>query len=147
MTTDDLDDICRIEKESFRNPWPKDMLQDAVQSKWTYCPAAKDSAGNLVGYACLIIHDTLAHLTNIAVSKELRHQGIGKMLMNNLVGKADDFGCTEMILDVRPSNHEAISLYNEYGFTELYRRESYYSNPSEDAVVMGLSLGKRNCSG
>ncbi len=43
-------------------------------------------------------------------------------------------------LEVRASNRAAIGLYNSFGFNESGRRQRYYSDPIEDAVLMTCDL-------
>lgn len=43
-------------------------------------------------------------------------------------------------LEVRPSNRGALSLYGSLGFMETGCRSQYYTEPSEDAVLMSLKL-------
>lgn len=147
MSFDDLDDVCRIENDTFTDAWPRSVFESDIRSEMTYCPVAKNTAGELVGYACLMLFADEAHLTNIAISPAQRGRGFGKCMMDHLISKAKASGCHAMFLDVRASNSSAISLYNKYRFTELYRRKLYYRNPPEDAVVMVLPLGERNSDG
>jgi ribosomal-protein-alanine N-acetyltransferase len=37
---------------------------------------------------------------------------------------------------VRRSNQAATNLYTKLGFKSVFIRDSYYSNPVEDAVIM-----------
>jgi ribosomal-protein-alanine N-acetyltransferase len=147
MSFDDLDDVCRIENETFSDPWPRAAFEDDMRSELTYCPVAKLASGELVGYANLMIFADEAHLTNIAVAPQRRRSGIGRFMMDHLIEKATSAGCHAMFLDVRASNDSAISLYRRYNFNELYRRKRYYCNPPEDAIVMVLPLGERNSDG
>ncbi|MBU1318023.1 MAG: ribosomal protein S18-alanine N-acetyltransferase [candidate division Zixibacteria bacterium] len=147
MSFDDLDDVCRIENDTFTDAWPRSVFEDDIKSEMTYCPVARNASGELVGYACLMLFADEAHLTNIATSPQQRGNGIGTQMMDHLIEKAKATGCHAMFLDVRASNSAAISLYNKYRFSELYRRKLYYRNPPEDAVVMVLPLGERNSDG
>jgi ribosomal-protein-alanine N-acetyltransferase len=147
MTLDDLDEVRRIENETFSDPWPRAAFEDDVRSDLTYCPVARDESGELVAYANLMIFADESHLTNIAVAPPRRRCGIGKHMMDHLIEKAKASGCLAMFLDVRASNESAISFYRKYEFSELYRRKLYYRNPPEDAIVMVLPLGERNSDG
>jgi ribosomal-protein-alanine N-acetyltransferase len=44
-----------------------------------------------------------------------------------------------LFLEVRESNEAALKLYRKLGFGEIGRREKYYENPEETAIVMRLS--------
>jgi ribosomal-protein-alanine N-acetyltransferase len=147
MTSGDLEDICRIEAEVFPNPWPKSAFESDIGNEAVYCRVARDSSRNLIGYACLMIVVDEAHLTNIAVSTGCRRQGIGAMLMDDVISKAEREGCRAIFLEVRDSNLDARGFYSRYGFTELYRRKHYYIKPTEDALVLVRPIGERNSHG
>ena len=51
---------------------------------------------------------------------------------------ADRQGVRRASLEVRESNVSARQLYEKYGFTAVARRRGYYSDNSEDAVVMWI---------
>ena len=42
------------------------------------------------------------------------------------------------VLEVRASNHAAHALYRSLGFRDVTTRPTYYTNPIEDALLMGL---------
>ena len=147
MTSGDLGEICRIENEVFPNPWPKSAFEGDISNDATYCPVVKDSSGNIIGYASLTVDINEAHLTNIAVSTEYRRQGIGSILMDDVISKAEREGCRAIFLEVRNSNLDARGFYTRYDFTELYRHEHYYRKPTEDALVLVRPIGERNSHG
>ncbi|MCK4656087.1 MAG: ribosomal protein S18-alanine N-acetyltransferase [candidate division Zixibacteria bacterium] len=147
MTSGDLGQVCRIENEVFPNPWPKSAFEGDISNDATYCPVVKDSSGNIIGYASLTVDINEAHLTNIAVSTEYRRQGIGSILMDDVISKAEREGCRAIFLEVRNSNLDARGFYTRYDFTELYRHEHYYRKPTEDALVLVRPIGERNSHG
>jgi ribosomal protein S18 acetylase RimI-like enzyme len=44
------------------------------------------------------------------------------------------------VLEVRPSNHQAIALYESFNFRVTGRRRGYYYDTGEDALVMETRL-------
>ena len=71
-------------------------------------------------------------ILNLAVTPELRRQGIARALWNAL---QEGFrGAT--YLEVRASNLAAQKFYKSLGFEELTVRPGYYQNPPEPAIVM-----------
>jgi ribosomal-protein-alanine N-acetyltransferase len=50
-------------------------------------------------------------------------------------------------LEVRPSNQEAIGLYDSFGFKVIGRRKGYYYDTGEDALVMELQLETATADG
>jgi ribosomal-protein-alanine N-acetyltransferase len=79
-------------------------------------------------------------LENIVVAHEVRRTGIGKNLMDTLLGEARQTNSDTILLEVRESNTAARRLYEKLGFKETGRRKAYYTNPREDAVLYGKTL-------
>ena len=69
-----------------------------------------------------------------------RRLGAGRKLLNAVIENAGRQGCRSVILEVRSRNSAAVSLYRKAGFREIARRERYYANPEDDAVIMQLEL-------
>jgi [ribosomal protein S18]-alanine N-acetyltransferase len=80
------------------------------------------------------------HINNVAVRPEYRRRGIGAALLGRILGEARQRNAKAAFLEVRSANHAAQALYERYGFEAIARRADYYSDPSEDAVVMSLVL-------
>jgi ribosomal-protein-alanine N-acetyltransferase len=90
----------------------------------------------------LVAHkiDAEWELENIVVAETARRQGMGKHLLGELIACARVERSREIFLEVRKSNHAARALYRCAGFEETGLRKSYYSDPSEDAILYRLSL-------
>ena len=91
---------------------------------------------NIVGYAAIWLMVDEAHLTSIAVRKTHRRQGIGEMLLISIVKLAAQMKAEVVTLETRISNLEAQALYDKYGFNRVGLRRRYYTDNSEDAVIM-----------
>ena len=52
----------------------------------------------------------------VAVSPRHRRQGIGTALMNNVEQRLASLGCPKLNLQVRASNHEVVSFYENLGY-------------------------------
>ena len=72
---------------------------------------------------------------NVAVEPELRRQGVASALLGHLFETADREG-EQYTLEVRPSNHEAIAMYERFGFHSAGLRRGYYHDNKEDALIM-----------
>ncbi|MDA8189736.1 MAG: ribosomal protein S18-alanine N-acetyltransferase [Dehalococcoidales bacterium] len=90
----------------------------------------------LAGYAGLWLMLDEAHVTTIAVRPSLRGHGLGELLFVGLTDLAMALGARYMTLEVRVSNIVAQNLYKKYGFHEEGIRKRYYSDNSEDALIM-----------
>jgi len=81
-----------------------------------------------------------AYITNVMVGEEHRCQGVGRMLVRALIGRAAGLGVTSLTLEVRTGNAAAIALYSSLGFTRRGVRRGMYDKPAEDGIVMGMEM-------
>ena len=51
-----------------------------------------------------------------------------------------DVGVVRLYLEVRSENLPAVSFYHQSGFTVTGRRINYYSQPSDDALVLQKNI-------
>jgi len=75
-------------------------------------------------------------ILNLAVKPEYRRQGLGQALVNAILDRFRQDGVRQVFLEVRESNHTAISFYQRLGFRQIGRREGYYSDPLAAALVL-----------
>ncbi|MGA2573850.1 MAG: ribosomal protein S18-alanine N-acetyltransferase [Candidatus Methanomethylicaceae archaeon] len=135
---DDLDEIYKIEKESFPDPYPKGLLKAFLFFPGAYLVAL--SEGLILGYAIGVVrYETVGHIISIAVSKEKRRSGVGRQLLAKSVERLRLKGVQSVRLEVRESNVEAIDLYKKAGFLAEDKIEGYYVD-GESALVMYLSV-------
>ena len=81
---------------------------------------------------------------NIAVDACSRGKGIGRKLLANVIAHFVSVGCRYVWLEVRESNHNAVQFYENNGFSRITNRRAFYSEPTEDAIVMRLTLAAGN---
>ena len=135
MTINDVDAVYAIEANTFARPWSR---QDFIKEMTTntcarYLVAEKD--GNVIGYAGAWIVLDEAHVTNVAVAKDFRGQGIGRLLTAALIQYASNLGVVYATLEVRRSNETAKRLYQSLGFEYVGVRKRYYEDNGEDALL------------
>jgi ribosomal-protein-alanine N-acetyltransferase len=102
-------------------------------------PAAVTTAQDtqfIVGYASIWMMVDESHLTSIAVRQSHQHQGIGEMLLIAIIKVSLQMKAQVVTLEVRASNRSAQALYAKYGFKSVGIRRRYYTDNSEDAVIM-----------
>lgn len=134
----DIDRIAEMERQCFKDPWSKDMLEDTFKYPYYHCFLAEEG-GQVCGYCCLIAIFEDAEVGNIAVDLAFRGRGIGAKLMEAMHEKAKSLGAKRCLLEVRVSNASAIALYEKYGYKRYGIRAKYYED-GEDAFVMEKSL-------
>lgn len=126
-----IDDVYEIEKACFSNPWSRADLAKQLDLETSHFLVA-DVDGRAVGYMGLQIFSGEGYVTNIAVLPQHRGQGIALALINEQLKNKMDF----ITLEVRESNIPAIRLYEKAGFENMGIRPKFYSNPTENAIIM-----------
>ena len=77
-------------------------------------------------------------IENVAVAASAQRRGLGTCLIGALLDLARVQGAQAVFLEVRESNVAARRLYEKWAFIETGRRERYYREPEEDAIVYRL---------
>ncbi len=99
---------------------------------------AEDAAGQLLGYAGLLVALPDAEVQTIGVAPVARGRGLGGRLLRALLAEAVRRGATSMLLEVRADNEPAIALYRRHGFERISVRRRYYQPDGMDAWIMRL---------
>lgn len=133
----DLDAVLAIEHESFTNPWTREMyLAELDNREVSYCFVVRGDEGHVIGFCSFWrVLDEL-HINNLAVTPEFRGRGAGTALLEHVLRHGRQLGARRATLEVRRSNEAARRLYERLGFVLAGVRRGYYTNPSEDALVL-----------
>lgn len=135
MELSDLDHVATLEAESFPNPWSRRMLyQDFARNPRARFMIAEDG-NRLIGYVGIWLRDNEVHITTLAVDPDHRRQGVATRLLKRIL-QAQRAHERSVTLEVRESNEAAQQLYRKLGFEVEGRRERYYSDNQEDALIM-----------
>jgi GNAT superfamily N-acetyltransferase len=100
---------------------------------------ARDSHGLPLGCVGLrpIKPNGCCEMKRLFVSHKARNFGLGKALIDAIIGEAVRIGYSEMRLDTLPNMTEAISLYKQSGFASI---KPYYDTPITGTVFLSRSL-------
>jgi len=138
----DLDAVLPLEAELFgRGKWTRGMFLSELSAPRRHYQVA-ERAGGIVGYAGIALGETSQVMT-IGVHPGHRRQGIGRMLLSDLLEAARRFGAMEAILEVRIDAAAPQAMYTEFGFTPMGVRKNYYQAEGIDALVMHKQLRSR----
>jgi ribosomal-protein-alanine N-acetyltransferase len=94
----------------------------------------------LIGYGGFWKIFDEGHFTNLAILPDYQHKGLGKKLIEAMMNYARTLEIKSLTLEVRESNINALKAYESVGFHIEGKRNRYYTNPVEDAMIMWLSL-------
>ncbi len=101
---------------------------------------AEDSKHQIFGF---IVANAIAdewEIENVVIAPGSQRLGFASKLVQALIDIAKSKNAAHISLEVRSANHPAIALYEKFGFLRSRVRKNYYTNPSEDAVILGLEL-------
>ena len=132
--------IARLEQACFAHPWSEQALRDELENEKAVFFVAEDETGRLMGYTGMHVVLGECYMDNLAVDPSFRHKGVGRALLQALIDWARKHEGVFLTLEVRPSNEIARHLYTAMGLREVGRRPRYYTDPTEDALLMTVSF-------
>lgn len=139
MTSVDLDEVMAIERDSFVYPWSSRFFVQELEVECARSIAAEIN-GRIIGYVLFWLLPDEIDIHNIAVHREFRRRGLGRLLMAQVIARAQRRLSIRVTLEVRVSNSSARRLYESMGFVATGLRRGYYSDNGEDALAMALNL-------
>jgi tRNA threonylcarbamoyladenosine biosynthesis protein TsaB len=141
MRAEHLDDVAAIESQVQEFPWSRGNFADGLHAGYGAWVARQ--AGRTVGFCMVMFAPDVAHVLVIAVAPDGQRRGIGTLLLQRCEIEARSRGLPALILEVRPSNANALQFYKNQGFELLATRKDYYpaaGGRREDACVMQKML-------
>jgi len=135
MEARDLPSAMEIDALSLPRPWSAAIWRGELSSPYGLYLVIEDR-GEVFGQ--IGVRHVLGelHITTIAVRPEYRRRGHARALIGAALAAFPE--ASYVHLEVRPTNVEAIALYESLGFRETGRRPRYYGD--EDALLMTLNL-------
>lgn len=141
----DIPAVLAIEKISFPSSRSEALyIYELTQNQLAHYQALSqlESSGEetLLGYAGYWTLSDEIHISTIAVDPALRRQGLGQLLLLNILFFSYDHEASLVTLEVRETNLGAQELYKKYRFSNVGLRKGYYRDTGEDAVLMTVML-------
>ncbi|MCZ6888711.1 MAG: ribosomal protein S18-alanine N-acetyltransferase [Gammaproteobacteria bacterium] len=140
MMVKDFDDVLENEGRSYAYPWERGIFADCLAASHE-CWIVTHFDEN-VGHGILSVVAGEGHLLNVCIRRDRQGRGYGRELVLYMIERARKREADVIFLEVRPSNHVALTLYDTLGFNEIGTRENYYraDGGHEDASVLALQL-------
>lgn len=135
MKEHDVQEAARLEAENFSEPWSERAFLETLQCDYAYYYVAEWEK-RIVGICGLRNIAGEGEITNVVTDGNYRRRGIAEALLQSVLKDGADMGIEAFTLEVRATNQPAISLYEKYGFESAGARKNFYSNPTEDALIM-----------
>lgn len=135
MLLSDVEQIRKLESDIFKSPWSENSLKDSVESQLDYAFVMENDY-KIAAYIIFRVNCTEAELFRIATDKCGRKTGCGHKLMEFMFARLREMNVKKVFLEVRSQNVNAVRLYKQYGFKNTGIRKGYYSDPTDDAILM-----------
>ena len=134
LTINDVDyieQIFNLEKDIFKNSaFSKESTENLVKADNSFIYAYLIDE-KIYGYLIVLDSIDVYEILAIATIEEYRNKGIAQELLNKIKTK-------DIFLEVRESNKKAINFYKKNNFKQISIRKGYYSDPTEDAIIMKM---------
>jgi [ribosomal protein S18]-alanine N-acetyltransferase len=134
---EDLEGVLAVEAASFSNPWTRAMYEWELQNRAVcHILVVRTATYRVAGFCAFWLVVDEIHINNLAVLPDLRGRGLGTTLMRRVLTEGLRLGATRATLEVRASNEAARRFYEGLGFRPTAVRKHYYTNPTEDALIL-----------
>ena len=131
-TENDIKEIHQIEIDGS-NMWKESQFSDELTYDFSRMLLAKQN-NVILGFIVAWILPGEIQINNIAVNKNYRQKGIGKLLLNEIIERFSKIDCDRVFLEVKEKNIVAQQFYKLFNFKEIYIRKNYYRD--DNAIVM-----------
>jgi ribosomal-protein-alanine N-acetyltransferase len=82
------------------------------------------------------LHRNRLHILNFAVAAEFRRRGVGRQMVEKLIGKLSSQRRNRIMLEVRETNLAAQLFFRDLGFRAVSVLRDFYVDTTEDAYLM-----------
>lgn len=128
----DMEEVLGIERDSFEFPWLHDDFVRCLRQK--NCIVMVAECGDVIaGYMVYELHSRRLHLLNFAVDPLCRRLGVGRQMIEKLLGKLSPERRVAITVTVRERNLSAQMFFQRFGFKAEEVLVGYYQDTDEDA--------------
>lgn len=137
MTLDDLESIQNILNSDFDEFWNYNVFKEELQSENSKYLVAKFN-NEIIGFAGIKIIIDEADIMNIVTKKIYRNQGVGTLLLSQIIDLCEELNLISISLEVNEINSSAIHLYENFNFKITGNRKNYYNGSNAILMTKGL---------
>lgn len=140
LCENDLPAIMDIELASYAHPWSEALFISCIEGGYINQVLVEED--RIIGYLIVSVVVGECHILNICSAPFARRRGVARYLLTRIFEESKALGAEQVFLEVRPSNVNAIGLYEALGFEQVGRRKNYYpaAQGREDALIYRLDL-------
>lgn len=139
-TLDDIPHLRDLAQQSAEAPHWSEQRYRAIFDSAPRRVAILIEADAIAGFIVAGAFASEWEIENIVIAENVRRQGLGRLLLLDLLDRARREKARSVFLEVRDSNSAAKRLYESVGFAQIGRRPRYYSHPDEDAILYRFEI-------
>ena len=150
LTSNDVAEVVALDEICLGGLWKAEAYLreiDSDKSTLITLRLAEPESSNrskIIGMGCLWSIVDEAHITLLAIHPDYRRQGLGQLLLLELLKDAISRNLAWATLEVNENNSTAVNLYKKYGFQIAGKRKNYYQPAGDDALVLWLKNIQRD---
>ena len=112
----DLVQMTKVDQSAFHAPWQLNYedLRQAMRIS-AHCTVVIEN-NKVIAYQLSTQYRKNGHLARLAVLPEYQGQGLGGLLLDNLIRRFMKRGVVSITVNTQESNHHSQRLYERYGF-------------------------------
>lgn len=142
-----LPSVLSIEKASFEFPWSEEDFTRCLEPKNRIGMVAETEIDEeIVGFMIYELQTDQIHILNFCVRSDHRRQGVGRQMVEKLVGKLSRQRRNRIVLEIRETNLAAQNFFKAQNFRAVSLLHDYFDDSTEDAYVMVHRLGEQQTS-
>ncbi len=138
--------MIRIADATNLSPWSAQNYFDELKTDRSIMLCLEDPHCKILGFIVgrLVPADdadrTDAEIYNVAVIDKEQGKGRGRLLLDSFLDRCRAAEVRQIWLEVRESNKRAINFYLTNHFEHVQKRQNFYQNPREHALLMRRKL-------
>ncbi|WP_309084315.1 ribosomal protein S18-alanine N-acetyltransferase [Chelativorans sp.] len=138
--------LAELHRDDFARPWTDGEFESLLGDDTVFGFAAIEEghpASKPCGFVLARLAAGEAEILTIAVARQVRRRGIGRMLMDAVLRTLHAERAEALFLEVDENNAPALALYRRLGFRQVGHRPDYYRDANarrSHAIVMRRDL-------
>lgn len=144
LSAKDCGEIHRVHALAFHHSWSSDDFRSLIaqDNVFGFVARPEGKPGKACGFVLARLVAGEAEILTIAVSDEVRKQGVGRSLMDAVLRYLYQERAETLFLEVDENNVAALALYRRIGFNKVGDRPAYYEteNGRSSAFILRRDL-------
>jgi [ribosomal protein S18]-alanine N-acetyltransferase len=141
----DYPEVLKIERDAFVfGYWLEEDFLRALRQRncigMVAEPRATYGRGPVLGYMLYELRESALRILKFAVDPELQGKGVGKAMIQKLIGKLSSDRRPFITIELRERNLPGLLFFQSQGFRAVHCVRGTFEDTGEDGVVMRYSF-------